>query len=346
MNEGLVESSPLRCQETLDELVSVNGAFVSPAIERRYPFEGGLVFMGYPVEDEEFMKIVIAHEREWQGTATTAERDLDFLRWSSPEAVLVINSATEVLGEPSPQRALDLGCGSGWCAWLMAEAGYDTWMCDFEANSLSLGLLYEHPNLGIGHRIVVDGRYAPFADASFDLVLCKEFAHHIADKRALLAEVNRILRPGGVLAFTEPAMGLRGAVDRRRHGEDHPAHSYSWPRQYLRALRSQGFSIERLGYYYGASGRSRLTTRLKRRADRGVIERRRRPGLLTEAFVHAAGASQVAIARKQDEAERISRPPMRLIPPSEVRVGDSDRAAFAPLADVLRVVSRDLDRLA
>jgi ubiquinone/menaquinone biosynthesis C-methylase UbiE len=43
----------------------------------------------------------------------------------------------------------------------------------------------------------------PFPDASFDVVLAQESWAHIPDKQRLVAESVRVLRPGGVLAFTD-----------------------------------------------------------------------------------------------------------------------------------------------
>ena len=47
----------------------------------------------------------------------------------------------------------------------------------------------------------------PFADASFDLVLCAETIEHVQDAEGFLSEVARVLEPGGTLALTTPAHG-------------------------------------------------------------------------------------------------------------------------------------------
>ena len=44
----------------------------------------------------------------------------------------------------------------------------------------------------------------PFAAGSFDRVVCTEVLEHVPDDRALLAELVRVLRPGGVLAVSVP----------------------------------------------------------------------------------------------------------------------------------------------
>lgn len=49
-----------------------------------------------------------------------------------------------------------------------------------------------------------DGRTIPFADASFDYLLCTEVLEHAEDPVALVAEMHRVLRPGGILVATVP----------------------------------------------------------------------------------------------------------------------------------------------
>lgn len=71
----------------------------------------------------------------------------------------------------------------------------------------------------------------PFADASFDVVLCLETMEHLpAPARATAAtELLRVLRPGGRLVVTFPCGETAARLDawlnrafRRRHGRDHP----------------------------------------------------------------------------------------------------------------------------
>ena len=71
----------------------------------------------------------------------------------------------------------------------------------------------------------------PFADASFDAVLCVEMLEHVpaAAREAVLSELLRVLRPGGRLVLTFPADAAAARLDRElnerhreRHGRDHP----------------------------------------------------------------------------------------------------------------------------
>jgi SAM-dependent methyltransferase len=49
-----------------------------------------------------------------------------------------------------------------------------------------------------------DGLHIPFADSSFDHILCTEVLEHVEDPAALVAEMHRVLRPGGTLLATVP----------------------------------------------------------------------------------------------------------------------------------------------
>lgn len=49
-----------------------------------------------------------------------------------------------------------------------------------------------------------DGASIPFGDASFDTILCTEVLEHTAEPEALIAEMHRVLKPGGTLIATVP----------------------------------------------------------------------------------------------------------------------------------------------
>jgi SAM-dependent methyltransferase len=49
-----------------------------------------------------------------------------------------------------------------------------------------------------------DGRTFPFPDRSFDAVLCSQVFEHVFTPPEFLAEINRVLRPGGSLVLTVP----------------------------------------------------------------------------------------------------------------------------------------------
>jgi len=75
--------------------------------------------------------------------------------------------------------------------------------------------LAEGVRAGFGDRVDVhtgDGANLPFADASFDTVVCFTMLHHVPSPEQqdrLFAEAARVLRPGGVFAGLDSRLNLR-----------------------------------------------------------------------------------------------------------------------------------------
>lgn len=74
---------------------------------------------------------------------------------------------------------------------------------------LPAGLTISSVNIDPGiepTHIVQPGQPLPFADNSFDAVICLNTLEHIYDSAAVVAELHRVLRPGGALHVTVPFM--------------------------------------------------------------------------------------------------------------------------------------------
>jgi len=101
-----------------------------------------------------------------------------------------------------PERALDLGCGDGRLTRELQAA-------DVTAVDVSLVALKRArsriPDATL--LLVTPGQPLPFADSSFELVLCAETLEHVQDVQRLLSELRRVLVPGGTLAISTPAHG-------------------------------------------------------------------------------------------------------------------------------------------
>jgi ubiquinone/menaquinone biosynthesis C-methylase UbiE len=94
------------------------------------------------------------------------------------------------------ERLLDVGCGDGGVAALLRDRVADVVAVDVEASPEwedADGLRFQ----------VADGERLPFPDASFDLVHSKDSLHHMAQPEQALAEVRRVLKPGGTALVVE-----------------------------------------------------------------------------------------------------------------------------------------------
>lgn len=99
---------------------------------------------------------------------------------------------------------LDLGCGHHVFGYWMDREQLDV----VRESSLVIGMDYDAPSLRKHKAItrLLSGEITrlPFRDATFDLVSANMVVEHLADPGASLAEIRRILKPGGAFVFHTP----------------------------------------------------------------------------------------------------------------------------------------------
>jgi SAM-dependent methyltransferase len=104
---------------------------------------------------------------------------------------LVRDLAASLERVPGPVRdALDIFCGT---------RPYDDLL---PAGARCVGLDVEGNEYGVAD--VVTDEFLPFPDESFDLVLCTEAFHYVADPVQGVSEIRRVLRPGGSGVISVP----------------------------------------------------------------------------------------------------------------------------------------------
>jgi SAM-dependent methyltransferase len=96
------------------------------------------------------------------------------------------------------RRVLDLGCRYGALTRAYAE-GNDVVGVDVDRKALA-----EAAKLGIETRWADVEEPLPFEDASFDAVAAGELIEHLRDPDRLVAEIRRVLRPGGTFVGSVP----------------------------------------------------------------------------------------------------------------------------------------------
>ena len=107
--------------------------------------------------------------------------------------------------EVEGRDVLDVGCGVGGAGILLAgEYGAASVLgIDLEARTLEMGRAAVAA-AGLSDRITLElvaPDTIPLPDSSFDMMLAKDVFCHVADRTAIVAEVFRVLRPGGALVI-------------------------------------------------------------------------------------------------------------------------------------------------
>jgi ubiquinone/menaquinone biosynthesis C-methylase UbiE len=103
-------------------------------------------------------------------------------------------------GLPRGSRVADLGCGSGVFTELLRREGYASVGLDISPRLVALGRS-KYPGLEL---IEGDAENLPFDSESLDGVLLSGLLHHFPDPRRLIAEVRRVLKPGGRFVGFDP----------------------------------------------------------------------------------------------------------------------------------------------
>lgn len=137
----------------------------------------------------------------------------------------------EKLGLQTGDRVLDLGCGEG--RHILQLHDYADVNCvgvdlGFDDIQIARDRFHEWtgkscPN-GADRWTILNGDALslPFADESFDVIVCSEVLEHIPDYETALDEIERILKPGGTLAASVPRYGperLCWALSEEYHNE-------------------------------------------------------------------------------------------------------------------------------
>ena len=125
----------------------------------------------------------------------------------------------ELAGPQPGARALDLCCGTGDLALMLAQRGAETTGLDFSEKMLEIAqarsrkLKFRIPNseLRTSNFIQGDAQQVPFPDNSFDIVTVGYGLRNLTSWETGLAEMHRVAKPGGrlvALDFGKPANAL------------------------------------------------------------------------------------------------------------------------------------------
>jgi SAM-dependent methyltransferase len=138
------------------------------------------------------------------------------------------------------ERVLDVGCGTGATTVAMAMSqglgAREVIGLDPNERSLEAAIVrargYGLPDDRCKFRVIGVGQPLPYDAESFDLATCVsviEYVHRLEDRRALVAELERVTRPGGhVVLITPSPFRVRDYHTRRVLGDWRRADGYPW----------------------------------------------------------------------------------------------------------------------
>jgi 2-polyprenyl-6-hydroxyphenyl methylase / 3-demethylubiquinone-9 3-methyltransferase len=106
----------------------------------------------------------------------------------------------EVLGS-RPSRVLDIGCGGGLLARHLATEGHQVTGLDASVGSLRAARAADKQLTSAPAYLAGDAYCLPFPSAAFDAVSALDFLEHVTEPVRVIAEVARVLRPGGLFLF-------------------------------------------------------------------------------------------------------------------------------------------------
>jgi SAM-dependent methyltransferase len=176
--------------------------------------------------------------------------------WQIPEAEL------QVLGDVRDRDILELGCGAAQWSIALARAGARPIGLDLSDRQLDHArrLMAE---AGVEFPLVhASAEAVPLPDVSFDIVFCDYGAMTFADPYLTVPEAARLLRSGGLFAFshTSPIRTLAWPLDEERAGDrlvndyfgmhasdDGETIDFNLPfGEWIRLFRRHGFAVEDL----------------------------------------------------------------------------------------------------
>ncbi len=147
------------------------------------------------------------------------------------------------------ERILDLGCGDGQLTKRLAESGAIVTGVDADSRMVEAAKMR-----GVDARCAMAERL-PFTDASFDAVFSNAALHWVRDQDAMMAEVHRVLKPGGRFVaemgghgnIAAIRVGLMAVLARHGHADaEEGVNYYATPEAYGERLSRHGFNVERI----------------------------------------------------------------------------------------------------
>jgi demethylmenaquinone methyltransferase/2-methoxy-6-polyprenyl-1,4-benzoquinol methylase len=108
-------------------------------------------------------------------------------------------STVRAVAAQAGERVLDIAAGTGTSSAALAKSGADVVAADFSPGMIEVGRV-KHPGITF---VQADAMALPFGDDEFDAVTISFGLRNIEDPKKALAEMYRVLKPGGRLVICE-----------------------------------------------------------------------------------------------------------------------------------------------
>ena len=146
---------------------------------------------------------------------------------------------------PPRGRILELGCGMGHLlAWLVDR--YQVFGADINPWALAQA----RQNVPQGQFLLLSGDDpCAFTDGAFDILIVKHVVEHLVHPEQAIAEMSRVLRPGGLLMLATPNLSSRMRKRKKEHwiGYKDPTHiSLKPPQEWIDVLKENGLLPRRV----------------------------------------------------------------------------------------------------
>lgn len=195
--------------------------------------------------DSEYFAYELENEKAFFGLMEKTLEDVHFYREIEPDWK---TGKPKKFGEPvTPEMPgdrgsfLDIGCATGMLLEKMKKRGWKEKGVEVCAPSAEYGIKERGVDIHTGTLESAD-----FPSEMFDVVHASHLIEHLADPEAFLAEIARIVRPGGRALITTPnAAGLQPRLFGKKWRSAIADHMHLFTRRTLhQMLEKQGFEIE------------------------------------------------------------------------------------------------------